>query len=810
MRSITLLLSALLCGVLAAQVPQAFDFQAVARDASGNVLSTQAIDIRLTVHSGTASGAVAYQETHAVATNAFGLFTVAVGQGAVVQGNFALVGWGADAHFLQVELDLADGNGFVDMGTSQLLSVPYALHAGGTDCPSVSLLGDTLRQANGCFVIIPGISIANGGCQDVDLDGFYDQTGCDTPVDCNDTVATINPAATELCGNVFDDDCNGSPDDNPDPSSWVDWHPDADGDGFGSNVIAVSACAAPPGHILNDMDCDDADPNVFPGQNCNVFCDPAELAWVHANFETYKQLLREAYSSCFGAPDQEQCQLDHLNSALVPLSADCHTCGFAWLDCMEQECLSQCVQGPEACNACGLSSGCTATFLQCLDLTDADGDGSPSVSDCDDNNPAIHPDAQEICDTFDNDCDGQVDEDNVCCPDADLDGFTTCDGDCDDANSSVSPNAAEICGNGIDDDCDGQADEGCCAPAGTACDDGNPCTVGDVEDGNCVCISGSAAPVGTACDDGDPNTINDVCDGTGNCAGTLCLDQDADGFTTCEGDCDDTEVSVFPGASEACDGVDNDCDGQTDEGCCAPAGTTCDDGLPCTVNDVEDGACNCTGTPAPDGTTCDDGNSNTINDACVAGQCTGTLCPDDDADGFTTCNGDCDDTNVNVNPAAAEVCGNGIDENCDGQVDEGCACPPAGTACDDGFPCTANDVEDGACNCAGTIVSAGTICALGSGCFSTSLCDGVNRECPISTPNPPGSPCDDGNPNTINDVCDGNGNCAGTLCTDADADAFTTCEGDCDDSNPAINPGAAEVCGNGIDDNCDGQVDEGC
>src|SRR5215207_1773430 len=88
-----------------AQVPQAIDFQGVARDASGNVLSTQGLSVRLSVHSGSANGPVAYSEQHALITNAFGLFSVAVGQGSTLQGTFSAVAWGSASHFLQVEMD---------------------------------------------------------------------------------------------------------------------------------------------------------------------------------------------------------------------------------------------------------------------------------------------------------------------------------------------------------------------------------------------------------------------------------------------------------------------------------------------------------------------------------------------------------------------------------------------------------------------------------------------------------------------------------------------------------------------------------
>ncbi len=178
------------------------------------------------------------------------------------------------------------------------------------------------------------------------------------------------------------------------------------------------------------------------------------------------------------------------------------------------------------------------------------------------------------------------------------------------------------------------------------------------------------------------------CDGQADEDCGNCPDNDGDGFTTCQGDCNDNNASVNPGAVEVCDGLDNDCDGLVNEGAvcgCAPAGTPCDDGNACTVNDTEDGACNCiSGVNAPFGTACDDGNPNTTNDICNgSGICIGTACTDNDADGFTTCQGDCNDNNLNINPARPELC-NGVDDDCDGQVDEGCAPETCNGVDDDG------------------------------------------------------------------------------------------------------------------------------
>lgn len=123
-----------------------------------------------------------------------------------------------------------------------------------------------------------------------------------------------------------------------------------------------------------------------------------------------------------------------------------------------------------------------------------------------------------------------------------------------------------------------------CPAIGTPCDDNDPCTFDDQEDGNCNCVG-----TPTSCDDGDPCTI-DVCDPVLGCIG-IPIDNDGDGFTACNGDCDDNNPNIHPNAPELCNGLDNNCDGTVDEfsgtnpiGCNNPMacnytpGAICDDG----------------------------------------------------------------------------------------------------------------------------------------------------------------------------------------------------------------------------------------
>ena len=112
-----------------AQPPQEINYQGVARDNSGVILATQPIGLRITIHQTTATGPTVYQETHSTSTNQFGLFNISVGSGTVVSGSFSGIDWGADRYFTEVEMDETGGISYQSMGTSQMLSVPYALYA---------------------------------------------------------------------------------------------------------------------------------------------------------------------------------------------------------------------------------------------------------------------------------------------------------------------------------------------------------------------------------------------------------------------------------------------------------------------------------------------------------------------------------------------------------------------------------------------------------------------------------------------------------------------------------------------------------
>jgi hypothetical protein len=116
-----------------AQTPQAIPYQAVARNAAGVPLASQSIRVRFSIRDSLIAGTIVYRETHSVTTNALGLFNLNVGKGTVVTGTFAAINWDKNAKFMQVEMDPTGGTSYVDLGTQQMLSVPYALRAGAVD-----------------------------------------------------------------------------------------------------------------------------------------------------------------------------------------------------------------------------------------------------------------------------------------------------------------------------------------------------------------------------------------------------------------------------------------------------------------------------------------------------------------------------------------------------------------------------------------------------------------------------------------------------------------------------------------------------
>lgn len=149
-----ILATVLLTVTIWAQSPEKMSYQAVIRDASDNLVTNQTVGMQITILQGSASGIAAYTETQTPTSNANGLVSLKIGAGTVVSGDFADIDWGNDTYFIKTEIDPAGGTNYLITGVSQLLSVPYALHAKNTDSWQV-VENSTYTDKNVGFGTIP-------------------------------------------------------------------------------------------------------------------------------------------------------------------------------------------------------------------------------------------------------------------------------------------------------------------------------------------------------------------------------------------------------------------------------------------------------------------------------------------------------------------------------------------------------------------------------------------------------------------------------------------------------------------------------
>ncbi|MEO0788970.1 MAG: tail fiber domain-containing protein [Bacteroidota bacterium] len=170
------LLFFLFCTLLGlnAQSPSAFKFQAVARDAGGEAIANTNVALRISVRRGFSNGQLVFQERHTATTTDVGVFDLAVGNGTPLFGDLGSVNWGGDDHWLQVEMDPNGGTSYTNFGTSQLMSVPYAMYATESansdptdELQFLNLSGTTLSLTNGGSV---NLSSIQDGTEDADAD----------------------------------------------------------------------------------------------------------------------------------------------------------------------------------------------------------------------------------------------------------------------------------------------------------------------------------------------------------------------------------------------------------------------------------------------------------------------------------------------------------------------------------------------------------------------------------------------------------------------------------------------------------------
>ncbi|MEZ4316753.1 MAG: putative metal-binding motif-containing protein [Myxococcota bacterium] len=770
-----------------------------------------------------------------------------------------------------------------------------------------------------------------GNC-DADGDGFRSPIGGGR--DCDDTNADIHPDAEERC-NSIDDDCDGLVDDDDEvpESQRRMWYADADGDGFGAGSPAL-ACLAPLNHVAESGDCNDGDSTSFP--TALELCDPVDhncdgnpTQGAANQQDWYEDLDGDGWGGAFAATacvapaDTVSNDLDCAGDD----DATAHPAGSPGLPITDEIC-----DGVD--NDC---DGLVDDDDPQVDLgtagiwyPDEDGDGfgadgqgvllcNPgdyvaSDGDCDDSAATVNPDADELCDLSDNDCDGMIDEGAtnaiVLYRDNDGDGrggvqilacavgpgVVAVGDDCNDADATVHPGALEICGDPVRQDCqpldpydcdgDGENDRD---HGGNDCNDSNALVnsaaseVCDGRDNDCDGLIDSAdSSVDTSsltdyyedldgdgqgstvllslnscdppangvsgsedCDDADAESYvgaPERCDDKDNdCDGTVdedaqlgvptyYFDGDGDGYgnpdvrstISCDPpapavqwlatgtDCDDTEFLAFPGATESCDGVDNDCDGLVDA---ADPSVDLDvwyydndgDGVGQTGIVVEQcGQPN--GYVATPGD-CDDNDPSSTSfaewyrdldgDGFGAGAVLPSCAP---PPGYVSTSTDCNDNNAAISPSAPETC-NSVDDDCDGLVD---AADPSLS----GVPWLLDDDQDGfgddgtvvyACNAPPRHTFIGGDCddqdaAIHPG--ATEVCDTIDNNCDGSTDGPLATSWADADGDGYGNLAMPMAGCSGSLNPT-----------DCNDGNAAVHPGADELCDT-LDNDCDGLVND--
>jgi hypothetical protein len=476
-----------------------------------------------------------------------------------------------------------------------------------------------------------------------DCDTDDDNDGSPDGADCNPLNAAVFPGATEICDGI-DNNCNGQTDE----GVLNTYYYDGDQDGLGDPDVSVQACSPPLNYVTNATD------------NCPTTSNPAQ-------------------TDSDGDGQGNACDADDDNDGVPDATDNCPLTGNpSQLDTDNDGIGDVCDTDTDGDGVPDASDNCP--LVSNASQTDTDGDGQGDACDNDDDGDGI-PDASDNCpftnnpSTTDTDGDGQGD---ACDTDDDNDG-TPDAADCAPLNAAIYPGATEIC-DGIDNNCNGQTDEGLQT---TYYFDGDNDGLGDPA----VSVQACSLPLNyvTNASDNCPSISNASQTDTDNDGlGDACDPDDDNDGTPDITDCSPLNGAIHPGAVEICDGIDNNCNGQTDEnGLTAYYYDGDNDGfgdpavsiLACTQppNYVANATDNC---PSVNNASQTDTDNDGLGDACDT---------DDDGDGIPDANDVCPLTG---NPAQTDTDNDGIGDVCDTD-DDGDGIPDATDNC----PLTANATQ---------------------------------------------------------------------------------------------------------------------
>jgi uncharacterized protein (TIGR02145 family) len=179
------------------QAPQKINFQSIMRNSSGELIENKLVKLRFSIIEGHVNGSKVYIETHSKNTDASGLISLQIGTGTISNGVFSSINWGKAPYFMQLEADFSGGNNFVDLGTEELLSVPYSLYASKTDTTVLNLVnrfGLKLNVSDTASMMVNYRSALNRKVNNSDTASMLAnyRTGINAKVNISDTAVMLS------------------------------------------------------------------------------------------------------------------------------------------------------------------------------------------------------------------------------------------------------------------------------------------------------------------------------------------------------------------------------------------------------------------------------------------------------------------------------------------------------------------------------------------------------------------------------------------------------------------------------------------